>query len=265
MKIRNLKTKILKKGGDNMRRKGFTLIELLVVVAIIAILAAMLLPALSKAREKARQAACMNNLKQIGVALLMYVDDYEGCLPIGICMPTSSTYPYPAFWDEYLIYCGYLGEGIRKVGQLPNPKTKKLFICPTTRGELMQGRWASYGINYKAGFSTNGGKTWTWGWAPKKFSTVKKPSRWIMVAERRLKSEGITTEQAPGLVYWGSAVDIVISNRHNQGQGSNVLYGDGHVSYVIDATYTLMLNSQSWKGKPGKMSSAETQVAWEGN
>ena len=57
--------------------QAFTLIELLVVIAIIAILAAMLLPALSKAKQKAKQAACISNMRQIGIALVMYVGDFN--------------------------------------------------------------------------------------------------------------------------------------------------------------------------------------------
>jgi len=64
-----------------MKKKGFTLIELLVVIAIIAILAAMLLPALARAREQARRAVCISNLKQIGLAIKMYSQDYNENFP----------------------------------------------------------------------------------------------------------------------------------------------------------------------------------------
>src|SRR4051812_13563883 len=71
----------IRKASELDRAAAFTLIELLVVLAVIGMLAALLLPALSSAKKKASQAQCINNLKQIGAAMLMYVDDNNGVFP----------------------------------------------------------------------------------------------------------------------------------------------------------------------------------------
>lgn len=67
---------------SKLSRRGFTLIELLVVIAIIAILAAILFPVFAQAREKARQSACLSNMKQVSTALMMYAQDYDEALPV---------------------------------------------------------------------------------------------------------------------------------------------------------------------------------------
>jgi prepilin-type N-terminal cleavage/methylation domain-containing protein len=76
-------------------RKGFTLIELLVVIAIIALLAAILFPVFAGAREKARQTACLNNNKQLGLAFVMYLGDYDETYPLGF------GYAGGWLWDRY--------------------------------------------------------------------------------------------------------------------------------------------------------------------
>src|SRR5690606_6779733 len=74
-------------------KRGFTLIELLVVIAIIAILAAILFPVFARARENARRASCQSNLKQIGLGLMQYTQDYDERLPAGFLTNTGVPYP----------------------------------------------------------------------------------------------------------------------------------------------------------------------------
>src|SRR6185503_7316267 len=80
--------------------RGFTLIELLVVIAIIAILAGLLLPALSRAKEKSKQAYCMNNLRQMGIATFLYADDNQDKLPPPLYDAELVSGPY----NSYLLF-----------------------------------------------------------------------------------------------------------------------------------------------------------------
>ena len=101
-------------------RRGFTLIELLVVIAIIAILAAILFPVFARAREKARQASCQSNLKQIALASKMYGQDFDECVAPGNMASGTTYYLFSNLLQPYI-------------------KNTQVFICPSKSGSWYGG------------------------------------------------------------------------------------------------------------------------------
>ena len=113
------------------KRSGFTLIELLVVIAIIAILASILFPVFGRARENARRSSCQSNLKQIGLGVMQYIQDYDEKYPIwdeqngaapGAFIPANQNNYYDGFWT-YGNWRYYIQ---------PYIKSTQLFTCPST-------------------------------------------------------------------------------------------------------------------------------------
>ncbi len=202
-------------------RGGFTLIELLVVIAIISILAAILFPVFAQAREKARQTACLSNTKQMGLALAMYVQDYDGAYPYH---SSRSTLVPRVRWADRIY---------------PYSKSTELFLCPSAeRDQALKPwahdwdsfagtfrspnlRWGGYGYNYQylgnsrfedSGFLTSD-------------ATVSSPSQAIALADTQgVRRDDGTMKGSNGTGEY--ALDPPLTSLRGSGKPSG-FYGDG--------------------------------------
>lgn len=212
--------KVLLRGktAQNNRRQGFTLIELLVVISIIAVLAAILFPVFSRARENARRASCMSNLKQVALGFMMYAEDYDGHLPV---------YPY--------------GSGaMPPVAVFPYVKSYQVFLCPSFTHETTPNTTTSISTSYGM----------PWGYPPAKsallnqgnpaagpgvlLSSFSQPSLICLLGESAYVYDNGHTYAYP---YFRAGSPIrppsdmtLLPSQHFD--GSNYAFVDGHVKWL---------------------------------
>jgi len=208
-------------------KRGFTLIELLVVIAIIAILAAILFPVFAQARERARSTSCLSNCKQIGLGLMMYIEDSDGIF-------FNQVYPSPKAWATP----GILVHWTEVL--MPYIKSTGVFACPSYREAMDVAYYTrpSYPIGY--GFNERLlGRYRTYTNVPLSQDMLKAPSEVGLIADSEftwashvgypldLNSDG-TYEW-----YWPSSREGTVYRygmpRH-QG-GINAVYADGHAKF----------------------------------
>jgi prepilin-type N-terminal cleavage/methylation domain-containing protein/prepilin-type processing-associated H-X9-DG protein len=269
---------------DRDRKAGFTLIELLVVIALIAILAAILFPVFAAARDKARQVTCLSNLRQIGAALLLYVQDYDERMPIGCTCGRMETwtswghdYTLQLFHQDVMQRCAQVGitrttpmdtilgpeqTPPRYIQELLHPyvKSDQIWFCPSVGKERFlweDPRNATMGFN---------GTTYYWIWVADPTTSVNPFSmrQPIEISGRPIAAIPRPAE-APALwdqPFWNHLKEPCISlypgNRPAHARGVNVLYADTH------AKFSAYINRPSQGFSPPCVESWWADHNWEG-
>ncbi len=185
-------------------RRGFTLIELLVVIAIIAILAAILFPVFARAREKARQSSCLSNIKQIGLAVMSYCQDYDEMYPY--------YNQYGAYWPGRLV---------------PYIKNTQIFACPSRPARNWNGDPTSATCPYGWNCSGNGYDHIT-------LSQAEIPSETIVFAESYNvhKYNYLYGATYVGAEFTQRSNDNVAGSDAPHNGGENCGFGDGHAKWI---------------------------------
>ena len=208
------------------RSKGFTLIELLVVIAIIAILAAILFPVFARARERARQASCQSNLKQMALGVLMYMQDYDQCYPplIEDHDPAVDTH-IEWFFKIYSHDAQYpFNTDVRPEGLIhPYVKSKDLYVCPS---------WGASQTRPELSYASNGHLYWKRGHTPRPIAEnmIPEPAAYVMLVDQN--PEGWKY----GILYTAAWNRLSVPiDRHSE--MCNVAFCDGHVKATKAASF----------------------------
>jgi prepilin-type N-terminal cleavage/methylation domain-containing protein/prepilin-type processing-associated H-X9-DG protein len=218
--------------------RGFTLVELLVVIVIIAILAALVMPVISRGRDRAQSAKCVNNLRQLGVLSEAY------CADSGNRFPPSTTWAAGGTsWIESLVatldYGGDLTKARAAIAAGKVPARCPVRLLSDAQYQAANGNlnyWISYGINYRGGGQGLGGLAPE---PPNSRLTVKSPSQCIYAADGMAET-GWGLLINPG---WPSAYPAA---RHNNSKSANVLWVDGHVTSELQSWLCDPKNASYW-------------------